>query len=103
MIEIDSYINSLKAKWIKRILDEENKDLWKEIYVKELKKVGSLLIFKCNIKHTDIVKLKIKSKFLLEIVESWAKINFNEIEINPDKKCSIRTDYMEQLIYEYKK
>ena len=85
MIEIDSYINSLKAKWIKRILDEENKGLWKEIYIKELKKVGNILIFKSNIKHTDVLKLKIKSKFLSEIVESWTKINFTEIEMTSDK------------------
>ena len=36
MIEIDSYINALKTKWIKRILDENNKGLWKEIYLKEI-------------------------------------------------------------------
>ena len=29
MVEIESYINSLKSKWIKRILDTENTGQWK--------------------------------------------------------------------------
>ena len=35
MVEIYSYKNSLKIKWIKRILDKENKGNWKEIYKKD--------------------------------------------------------------------
>ena len=80
MIEIESYINSLKTKWIKRILDKENTGQWKELYIKDLEKIGGESIFKANLKHTDVKQLDIKSKFLSEIIEAWAKINFQNID-----------------------
>ena len=45
MVEIYSYINSLKIKCIKRILDKENKGNWREIYKKDLDKLDGDLIF----------------------------------------------------------
>ena len=81
MIEIDSYINALKTKWIKRILDENNKGLWKEIYLKEVNKLGGTTIFKTNLACKDVQKLNIKSEFMLQIIQAWAKINYSEIDI----------------------
>ena len=75
MIKIDSYINSLKAKWTKRILDENTR----EIYLKELNKLGRTMIFKTNLVYTDAQKLNVKSEFMLQIIQAWAKINYNEI------------------------
>ena len=81
MIEIESYINSLKAKWIKRLLDKQNTGQWKDLYIYELKKIGGEAFFKANIKHTDVKKLNIKSKFLSDIIEAWAKFNYKEITV----------------------
>ena len=81
MIEIDSYINALKTKWIKRILDENNKGLWKEIYLKEVNKLGGTTIFKTNLACKNVQKLNIKSEFMLQIIQAWAKINYSEIDI----------------------
>ena len=80
MIEIESYINSLKTKWIKRILDKENTGQWKELYIENLNKIGGEAIFKANLKHTDVKQLNIKSKFLSEIIEAWAKINYQNFD-----------------------
>ena len=54
MIEIESYINSLKAKWIKRILDNENTGQWKELYIDNLNKIGGEETFKVNLNHKDV-------------------------------------------------
>ena len=81
MIEIESYINSLKAKWIKRLLDKHNTGQWKDLYIYELKKIGGEAFFKANIKHTDVKKFNIKSKFLSDIIEAWAKFNYKEVNI----------------------
>ena len=40
MVDIYSYINSLKTTWIKRIIDNKNTGNWKELYNKELEKLG---------------------------------------------------------------
>ena len=84
MVDIYSYINSLKTKWIKRIIDNKNTGNWKELYNKELEKLGGELIFKSNIKENDTDQLKIKSLFLKEIVQAWAKINYKDV--NPEEE-----------------
>ena len=98
MVEIYSYINSLKIKWIKRILDKENKGSWKEIYNKELEKVGGELIFKSNIKENYVNQLKFKSKFLTEIINAWAKLNYKEVNVqeeNISKQLLWNNSYIE--------
>ena len=45
MVDIYSYINSLKTKWIKRIIDNNNTGNWKELYNKELETLGGQLVF----------------------------------------------------------
>ena len=61
MVDIYSYIYSLKTKWIQRIIDNKNTGNWKELYKKELEKLGGELIFKSNLK--DTIQIKIKSLF----------------------------------------
>ena len=56
MIEKESYINSLKIKWIKRILYKENTGQWKEMYIENLNEIGGEAIFKANLKHTNVKK-----------------------------------------------
>ena len=80
MIEIESYINSLKTKWIQRILDKENTGQWKELYIESLNKIGGEAIFKANLKHTDVKQLNLKSNFLSEIFEAWAKIYYQNLD-----------------------
>ena len=46
------------------------------MYIENLNKIGGEAIFKANLKHTDVKQLNIKSNFLSEIIEAWAKINY---------------------------
>ena len=70
MIEIDSFIKSIKAGWVKRLSNEHNSGDWKTIYLKELQNLGGLFFFKCNINSNDAKKIHVKSKFLKEIITS---------------------------------
>ena len=45
MIDIKLFLRSLKASWIKRIMDTENKGSWKVFYTLIINKVGGNLIF----------------------------------------------------------
>ena len=87
MIDIDFFINSIKAGWVKRIVNKENNGDWKHIYLKQLEKIGGELIFECNINIKDLNNtLKIKSKFLCDVIQSWSIINYNNNIENIKKK-----------------
>ena len=78
MIDIDLFINSIKASWVKRITNNNSTGDWKHIYLSLLERVGGNFIFECNIDTKDLKNtLKIKSNFLLDIIQSWSKINYN--------------------------
>ena len=57
MTDIKLFLNSLKAIWIKWILDINSKGKWKNIYLNKLKSYGGNLFFESNINKTDIHKL----------------------------------------------
>ena len=79
MIDLNIFIKSIKAGWVKRITNDKNNGDWKFIYLRQLEKVGGQFVFECNINEKDLNKTsKIKSKFLSEIVSSWSNINFTE-------------------------
>ena len=49
MIDLRFFMNALKCSWIKRILNVENKGMWKQFYLNKLKKYGGNMLFNCNI------------------------------------------------------
>ena len=53
MINLQKFTYSLKASWIKRILDN-NKVHWKQIYLSKLTKYGGKTILDCNLNQEDI-------------------------------------------------
>jgi len=61
MVDINAYINSIKAAWVKRILNPANKGHWKETYLRQINKYGGKLLFEYNIS-TKHVALKIENK-----------------------------------------
>ena len=96
MIDIDIFMNSIKAGWVKRIVSDSNNGDWKHLYLNQLKGIGRKLIFECNISIKDLKNtLKIKSDFLCDIIKSWSTINYTS-NIENIKKRS----FMEQLIYQ---
>ena len=40
LLNVDYFIEALKAGWVKRIFDETNKGLWKEFYLEKLNIFG---------------------------------------------------------------
>ena len=77
MVDIELCITSLKASWVKRLTDENNKGDWKFIYMSLMEKYGGELIFESNFDSKEAKYMINKTSFLCNIVESWAKINFN--------------------------
>ena len=78
MINIDIYLNSVKASWVKKLISSEIDGDWKYIYINELKPFGYEFLFKCNLNEKDVPQLGIKSKFLNDIITAWCKINYKQ-------------------------
>ena len=82
MIDIKTFINSLKASWIKRIYDENNNGMWKNIYKNKLKKYGQKMFFESNITKYDILKIFPEKGFFQDILLAWQEIKGNKEKNN---------------------
>ncbi len=80
MIDIKSFINTLKASWITRLKGTKNQ--LKNAYNEELNKYGGDLVYKSNLNSNDAKHILIKYKFLNEIICSWCDINFKQVTTN---------------------
>lgn len=85
MIDIESFITSLKINWIKRLLNSTNAK-WKHIYNKQLESFGGTLLFRSNINEKTCENLNIKSRFLKEMIQSWSKANLDKNKISISKQ-----------------
>ena len=86
MLDSYKFLNSLKASWIKRLIDENNKGMWKYFYNKKLEKYGGGLIFECNITESDLKIIFPKKDFLQDVLIAWSKIKCKQIPSNKGKK-----------------
>ena len=51
MINLECFLNSLKASWMKRIFDDESTStLWKSFYKQKLDSFGNKLVLESNLK-----------------------------------------------------
>ena len=95
MIDINFFINSIKAGWVKRIVNDDNTGDWKHIYLKQLDRFGGKLIFECNISIKDLDnKKKIESRFLLDILQSWSCINYSDVVEDINKQILWNNSYI---------
>ena len=103
MLDIQSFNESLKMKWIQGYLNEENKGKWKLFFDHYLGKYGGKLLFRSNLKQQDSTLLNLKDPFLKEIIQYWIKEirdlldndqNFLSYNAFIDK-YSIKTNYLE--------
>ena len=60
MLDIQSFNESLKMKWIQGYLNEENKGKWKLFFDHYLGKCGGKLLFRGNLKQQDSTLLNLK-------------------------------------------
>ena len=77
-----SFNESLKIKWIKGYLDDNNKGKWKSFVNHYLEKHGGKLVFSANLKRQDTPLLNISDPFLAETVEYWSTLNYSEDNLN---------------------
>ena len=81
MIELQSFNESLKMKWIKGYMDNNNKWKWKSSVNHYLEKHGGKLFFSANLKRQDTPQLNISDPLLAETVEYWSTLNFPSSQI----------------------
>ena len=65
----------MKAGWLRRIFDENNKGLWKEYYLEKINKFGGKLILECNVHSYDCNQIAKENTFLRDVLVGWSKIN----------------------------
>ena len=75
MLDIQSFNESLKMKWIQGYL---NKGKWKRFFDHYLGKYGGKLLFRSNLKQQDSTLLNLKDPFLKEIIQYWTKFNYKD-------------------------
>jgi hypothetical protein len=68
MVDFEKYMLSLKASWVKKMLDENNKTLIKDIFLSKLNSFGNNLIFECNIDEKEIANKLKNCIFLSDII-----------------------------------
>ena len=58
MINLDCFLNSLKASWMKRIFDDESTStLWKSFYKQKLDSFGNKLVLESTLKENDCTQI----------------------------------------------
>ena len=78
LINIDYFIEALKAGWVRRIFDEQNKGVWKEFYLEKLNAFGGKLILESNLRIQDCSQITKENMFLRDVLAGWCKINNSE-------------------------
>ena len=77
MLDIQSFNNALKAKWVQRYLDPNNKGKWKWLLDFFLHNHAATALFSGNLKPEDVATLEIEDPFTKELIESWCCLKFN--------------------------
>ena len=77
---IKIFLNSIKASWVKRYIDENNKGKWKIFFDKVLVKRGAKIIFDCNITENDLKTLCGQNPFMQNVLIAWNKLQNNNIQ-----------------------
>ena len=85
MIDIDKFIISLKASWIKRLFFSEIESPLKYYYDHKIEKYGGNLIFESSLSKSDVNALFNKCTFLKDIISSWMKIKNPDNNFNKDR------------------
>ena len=84
MIDINYFLNSIKASWIKRYINKENKGAWKFFIEQKIKQYGNEFIFECNVSKNEINTFFPQNTFMNDVCSSWFYIQseHNKNEMN---------------------
>ena len=78
MIDVISFAKALKSNWIKKYLDQNNLAKWKLFFDSHLHDFGGASIFKGNLNQKDLLTVGISDPFLLELLQIWSEIAFED-------------------------
>lgn len=109
MLDIQSFMEFLKMKWIQGYLkNEENKGRWKLFFDHYLGKYGGKLLFRSNLKQHDSTLINLKEPFLKEIIQHWTKFNFKDENLDfastytwYKNKCQLQHDAVSNETLKY--
>ena len=69
MINLEYFLNALKANLMKRIFNDESTSiLWKSFYKQNLTSFGDKLVLESNLKEKDCAQISKNNKFLKNIL-----------------------------------
>ena len=90
MIQLETFIKSLKISWIKRILETAETSMLSQIYLSNLQKYGGKLFFECNFSEKDADRIQLNNIFFKEILKAWcSEIWKNTICSYGNESCGI--------------
>lgn len=75
MIDIASFNQALKMKWVKSYLDDQDTGKWKLFLNHQLAQFGGNLVFWGNLSPKDVLLLNLRDPFLAEIMEYWTTLS----------------------------
>ena len=94
MLDVKSSNSALKATWIPKYLDINNKGKWKIVFKYWLSRMQKENIFTYNLSRKDAQAINVDDKFLQELIEIWAEVNFQ------GKLRSLK-EFEEQTLWHY--
>ena len=82
MIDIETFIWSLKAGWVKRLAQTENNKLLKTVYEKDLNQFGGDILFESSLSKEDIIRHFSKKPFLRDVLLAWNNLTSKTVIYN---------------------
>ena len=77
MLDIRSFNYTLKSKWVKKYLDDNNQAKWKLFLDFFIKQHDGKLLLSGNLKQADVAGLNIQDSFTKEVIEIWSNLTYD--------------------------
>lgn len=82
MIDIASFKQVLKMKWVKSYLDDQDTGESKLSFYQPLAQFGGKLVFWRNLCPKDVLFLKLRDPFLAESIEYWTNLSYKDSNLD---------------------
>ena len=90
MLDIQSFNQALKTKWVKKYFDDNNQAKWKLFFEYFIKQHDGKLLLTSNLKQADVAGLNIQDSFTNEVIEFWFNLIYEE---NPSHFANVPVWY----------
>ena len=95
MINLEYFLNALKASWLKRNFDDESTfTFWKSFYKHKRTSFGDNLILESNLKENDCAQISKNNNFLKNILTAWSKIKLQDTRTRIPKRIIWNNSYI---------